>query len=197
MFIDYVSLLLINAMVGHFLLAYYVYSGLDDANQTKWAPGFLMVGVISVVFGGIMAATWPLPGAYGSAFGEMSVLLGIVFLGAGVAMAKGWDLTTVACYAFFAGVAAIVIGVRIIQLKLTGNPALSGAGFILSGIAGVFAAPTLAYMRSNRAFRTIAAIVVVIAGVVWAATVYPGYWMHMEFFAKWVPVMMRGAGMQP
>jgi len=197
MFIDYVSLLLLNAMAGHFLLAYYVYSGLDDANQTKWAPGFLMVGVISVVFGGIMAVTWPLPGPYSNAYSEMSVLLGIVFLGAGVALAKGWDLMTVACYAFFAGVAAIVVGVSIIRLKLTTHPTLSGAGFILSGIAGVFAAPTLAYMRSNRAFRTVAAIVVVAAGLIWAAMVYPEYWMHMKFFGKWVPVIMRGAPPQP
>jgi putative membrane protein len=197
MFIDYVSLLLINAMAGYFLLAYYVYSGLDDPNQGKWAPGFLMVGVISVVFGGIMAVTWPLPGPYSNVYSEMSVLLGIVFLGAGVAMAKGWDLMTVACYAFFAGAAAIVIGVRIIHLKLTANPALSCAGFILSGVVGVFSAPTLAYMRSNRGFRTLAAVVVAIAGLVWAATVYPEYWLHMKFFAKWVPPIMRAAPPQP
>jgi putative membrane protein len=197
MFIDYVSLLLINAMAGYFLLAYYVYLGLDDPNQTKWAPGFLMVGVISAVFGGIMAVTWPLPGPYSSAYSEMSVLLGIVFLGAGVAMAKGWDLTTVACYAFFAGLAAIVVGVRIIHLRLTLNPTLSGAGFILSGIVGVCAAPTLAYMKSNRGFRTLGAIVVVAAALIWAATVYPEYWTHMKMFGKWVPLIMRSAPPQP
>jgi putative membrane protein len=186
-FIDYASLLLLNAMAGLFLLAYYVYAGLDDADQRKWAPGFLMSGAVLTVFGGIMTVTWPLPGPYGSAYGEMSVLLGIAFLGAGVAMANNWSLATVACYAFFAGWAAIVVGVEIIRLKLTRLPLLSGAGFVLSGFAGVMAAPTLAYMRTNRPFRTLAALIVTAAELIWAVTVYPEYGFHMKMFAKWMP----------
>jgi len=194
MFIDYVSLLLVNMVAGHFLLAYYVYAGLDDSNQTRWAPGFLMTGLVAVVFGGIMTVTWPLPGAYGSAYGEMSVLLGIIFLGAGLAMAKGWGLGTVVCYAFFAGWAAIVLGIRIIDLKLTLKPMLSGAGFIISGAAGVLAAPTFAYLRGSRTFRVIAALVVVVAGLIWASMAYLEYWGHMQQFGKWVPLLMRGVG---
>jgi putative membrane protein len=193
MFIDYVSLLLINTMIGYFLLAYYVFSGLDDADQTHWAPGFLMVGIISLVFGGIMSATWPIPGAYANAYGEMSVLFGIVFLGAGVAMARGWRLTTVACYGFFAGIAAVVIGVRILQLEMTNDPRLAAAGFILSGVVGILAAPTLRYFKSNRPVRVIASLVVVAAAILWAVIVYPEYWLHIKMFAKWVPPLMRGA----
>lgn len=194
MFIDYAGIMLLNAVAGYFLLAYYVFSGLDDPNQAKWAPGFLMTGFVALLFGALMTVTWPIPGPYMKAFGEMSALLGVIFLGAGVAMAKGWSLATVACYAFFAGWAAIIIGVRVIQLKLTLTPAISGVAFILSGAAGVFAAPTLAWMRSNRAWRTLAALVIVAAAVLWAFIVYPEYWVHMERFMKWVPLLAREAG---
>ena len=47
----------------------------------------------------------------------MSVLLGIVFIGASVALAQNWELITVTIYAFFAGVAAILVGLRIITLS--------------------------------------------------------------------------------
>jgi putative membrane protein len=187
LFVDWVSLLLLNAMAGYFLLAYYVYAGLDDPEQTKWAAPFVMVGVLAAIFGGIMAVTWPLPGAYGSAYGEMSVLLGFVFAGAGVAMAKGWNLRVVAWYAFFPGVAAVIIGVSLIALRLTLAPVLSGTGFILSGLAGIFAGPTLTWLKSDRPFRILAALVLAVTGLIWAATVYPAYWMHMKMFARWQP----------
>jgi putative membrane protein len=197
MFIDYVSLLLINTMIGYFLLAGYVYSGLDDRDQGKWAVGFLMSGLIAVVFGGLVAATWPLPGPYDTAYGEMSVLLGIIFLGAGLAMVRGWSLLLVAVYGFFAGWAAVVMGIRIIQLKLTLVPGLAGVGFILSGLAGVFAAPTLSFLRNHRPFRTLAAIVLFVTALVWAVVVYPEYWFHMQQFGKWVPLVSRAAAIRP
>jgi len=197
MFIDYVTLLLINMTAGYLLLAYFVFAGLDDPDQSKWAPGFLMIGAVAVVFGGLMTVTWPLPGAYGAAYGEMSILLGIIFLGAGLAMAKGWQLFTVACYAFFAGLAAVLIGVRVIQLRLTLMPLVSGIGFILSGLGGVLAAPTLAYLRSNRPFRALASLVLAVAGLIWAFTAYGAYWQHMDSFAEWVPPIARATTGQP
>ena len=176
-FIDYVPLMLFNLMAGYFLLAYYVYAGLDDADQPKWAPGFLIVGLISAVFGGIMSVTWPIPSPYAAAFGDMSVLFGIIFLGAGLAMARGWSLKGVTLYAFFAGWVAIIIGIRFIQGGLTLKPVPSGLGFILSGFAGVMAAPTLAWMKSNRPFRTLAALVVAAPAVIWAVSVFAEYWL--------------------
>src|SRR3990170_3673221 len=134
MFIDYVGLLLINTMIGYFLLAAYVYRGLDDPLDRRWVPGFAMVGLIALVFGAHMVMTWPIIGQYNDAFGEMSVLLGVIFLGAALAIAKGWSLATVAGYAFFAGLAAIVLGVCVISMKMTRAPVLSGTAFILSGL---------------------------------------------------------------
>ena len=192
MFIDYVSLLLVNMMAGYFLLAGYVYRGLDGRDQTKWVPAFGLVGVVAFVFGMMMVLTWPLPGPYNSAFGEMSVLLGVTFLGAAVCLARGYSLVIVATYAFFAGLSAVVLGISIISLGLTLQPLLSGLGFILSGLAGVFAAPTLVWLRNNRSWRALATVVLVIVGFVWGATVYPEYYMHMKSFKDWVPFAMRG-----
>jgi putative membrane protein len=46
-------------------------------------------------------------------------------------------LLTLAIYVFFAGIAAVVIGIRIMNLGLTKQPFLSGVGFILTGLAGI------------------------------------------------------------
>jgi putative membrane protein len=191
-FIDYVTLLLLNMVAGHFLLAWYVAAGLDSPEEKHWGAAFGMVGLIALVFGGAMVLTWPLPGPYGSIFGEMSVLLGIIFLGAGLAIGKGWDLRPVALYAFFAGLAAMVLGVRILVLGLTKVPILTAVGFLASGFGGVMALPTLLLFKSNRLFRLAAAAVLVLAGLCWVATVFPAYWAHAEGFKNWVPFIVPG-----
>ncbi len=194
MFVDYVSLLLVNMVAGYFLLALYVYRGLDDPLHPRWAPGFGMVGLIALVFGTHMTATWPIIGSYNSAFGEMSVLFGAIFLAAAVSIAFGWSLLSVTIFAFFAGTAAIVLGARFIDMKMTMTPLLSGIGFIVSGLAGVFAAPTLLYFRTNRLFRCVAVLILLAAAAIWASIVYYEYWMHMESFTKWMPMVMRDGG---
>ncbi len=44
MFIDYITLMLINMVAGLFLLADYVYRGIDSYNQRQWIPGFGITG---------------------------------------------------------------------------------------------------------------------------------------------------------
>jgi hypothetical protein len=51
MFIDYITLMLINMVAGLFILAYYVYSGIDGADRTRWIPGFGMSGAIALTTG--------------------------------------------------------------------------------------------------------------------------------------------------
>ncbi len=193
MFIDYVTLLLLNMVAGHFLLSLYVYRGLDDPLHPRWAPGFAVVGFTALVFGGHMTAAWPLPGAYSSAYGEMSVLFGMIFLGAALAISRGWSLTSVTIFAFFAGAAAVLLGARMIDLQMTQKPTLSGAGFILSGLCGVFAAPTLLYLRASRPWRLLGMLVALAAAAIWASTGYLAYWGHMQGFGSWVPLVMRGS----
>lgn len=186
MFINYITLMLINLVAGLFLLATYVYFGLNDKNQKRWIPGFGMTGAIALVTGLHMIFTWPVTGSFNIAFGETSVLFGILFLAASLALAFGWDLLTVAIYGFFAGIAAVVVGVRIINLDLTRRPLISGIGFILTGIGGIFAAPTL-YLQTNRTLRIVGASVLVVAALIFAFTGYLAYWGHLEQYSDWKP----------
>lgn len=190
MFVNYIPLMLINMVAGLFILASYVYLGLDGTQQKRWIPGFGMTGAIALTTGLHMIFTWPLPGSFNIAFGEMSVLFGILFISASLSLANEWDLLTVTIYAFFAGVAALVIGLRILNLGLTRQPILSAIGFILSGLSGICAAPAL-YLRTNHTLRLIGSIVLVAAALIWTFTGYMAYWGHLADYSKWVPYPMR------
>ncbi len=104
--------------------------------------------------------------------------------------ARAFSKACRAVYGFFAGLVAIVAGIRIINLNLTRQPLISGIGFILTGLGGVFAAPTL-YWKTNRTWRLIGVAVLIVAALIWAFTGYLGYWNHLESFQKWVPAPMR------
>ncbi|MBW4616188.1 MAG: DUF981 domain-containing protein [Desmonostoc vinosum HA7617-LM4] len=186
MFIDYITLMLINMVAGLFLLAYYVDRGIDSPHQKQWIPGFGITGAIALTTGLHMTFTWPVGGSFNIAFGETSVLFGVLFVATAIALSQGWELLTIAVYAFFAGLAAIVIGVRIIDLQLTKQPLLSGIGFILTGLGGICAAPTLQW-KTNRIWRFLGVVVLIIAALIWTSIGYSAYWSHLESFQKWVP----------
>jgi putative membrane protein len=190
MFVDYVTLMLINLAAGLVLLALYVYLGLDRANQTRWAPGFAMTGLVALVTGLHMSFYWPLPSSYNIAFGEMSAMFGVLFLGAALALALSWELVGVAIYGFFAGLAAIVIGIGMISRGMSEQPLLAGIGYILAGLGGVLAVPAW-FARHSRTVRTIAALVLLAAAAIWAITGYGAYWQHLGDFAKWAPTYMQ------
>ena len=177
-FIDYVTLLLTNMTAGLVVLAAFLWKGLDGEDRRPWAPAFGIVGLVAAVAGFAMVFTWPLPKPYSTPYGEMSVLLGVLFLGASWALAQGWTLRPLGIYAFFAGAAAVLLGVRIIDLALTNAPVLSGVGFILTGSGGVFAGFALRHTQ-NRAVRCLGALTMLAAAAVWALTAAVAYWLHM------------------
>ena len=190
MFIDYLPLLLINMVAGLVLLAGYVFFGMTDPKQVRWAPGFIATGVVALVFGGIIATTWPLPGPYNMLFGESSVLFGIIFLAAGLTLAFGGELITVAVYAFFAGLAALVMGVRILLLHLTQFPPLTALGFVATGMGGILAAPGLLWCKNIKPLRVLVGLMLLGAAGIWALNGYGGYWMHAIAFKDWKPATM-------
>jgi putative membrane protein len=190
MFIDYLTLIMINLVAGTALLAYYIFTGMDAKDQRPYAAGFGIVGLLGLVLGLTLTFNWPLPGSYNVGFGETTTLFGAVFLATGIALAMGWDLIPVAIYSFFAGVDAIVVGARIVSLGLTKEPLISGVGFVLAGLGGVFAFPFLKWFKGNKVLRYIAAGVVLVTALIWAVTFYGSLWSHMESFAKWVPATM-------
>ena len=190
MFIDFLTVLMINLAAGTALLAYFVLKGIPAEDNKAFAAAFGVVGLIAFLGGGQMALTWPLPGSYNIAFGESTLLFGAVFLGAAYAIAKGWDLLPISIYAFFAGVEALLVGIRIIDLGLTKSPLISGLGFILAGLGGIAAAPGLSLIKKNKTFRYLAAGVLLVISLFWAYTFYISLWGHLESFSTWVPLTM-------
>jgi len=189
MFIDFVTLMLLNLMVAFVLFALYIAIQVDK-NPKKAIPGFLLTGLIALATGLRMIFTWPLPGPYNFAYGDLSVIYGGIFLIAGISLAVGWDLVTLGIYSFFGGLASLVIGLRIITLNLTSEPAVAFIGFALSGIAAILTLPAL-YFQKAKALRFVLAVVLVLAAIIWGFTGYAAYWQHFDSFAKWAPATMK------
>ena len=101
MFIDFLTVIMINLVAGTVLLAYYLWKGIDEKDQRPYAPAFFMVGLLSFITGLQLAFTWPLPGSYNIAYGDASILFGVVFLATGLSLWQGWNLLPVTIYAFF------------------------------------------------------------------------------------------------
>ena len=181
MFIDYVTLMLVNMAAGFFVLAGFV-TRKEEAPVEPWAPALTLVGLISLITGFRMTFTWPLPGSYNVAFGELSVLFGGLVLATAWSLSRTWDLKPVALYSFFAGLAAITVGIQFLRLGLSQTPLLTGIGFLMAGVAGLGAYPVVKYPR--RSFRVAGAAVLVLSGLVWAYTGYNAYWHHIESFMK-------------
>ena len=177
--IDYVTLLLVNMVSGLVVLAFFLWWGIGHKDRRDWAPAFGVSGLVATVAGFAMTFTWPIPSPYSMAYGEMSVLLGVLFLGAACALHCGWRLYPLGVYAFFPGVAAVVIGVRMIDLSLTLTPALTGIGFIVTGAGGVFAGAAL-WKQNLRIVRILGGAVMLAAAALWVPTTYVAYWEHMK-----------------
>jgi len=177
--IDYVALLLINMTSALVVLAGFLWWGLGRENTRHWAPGFGICGLVATVAGFAMTFTWPIPRPFSEVYGETSVLLGVLFLGAAWALARGWSLLPLSIYAFVAGGIAILIGVRFIHLSLTPVPLVPGAGFILTGLGGVFAGLVL-WKHQTKALRLAGALVMLAAAAIWAFTAGMAYWGHMK-----------------
>src|SRR6266511_6060833 len=113
MFIDYLTLIMINLVAGSALLAYYLWRGIDEPDQRPYAAAFFGVGLLSLITGLHLSFNWPLPGSYNVGYGDATTLFGVVFLATALALWNGWNLTPVAIYAFFAGIDAVIVGLRI------------------------------------------------------------------------------------
>src|SRR5574340_1469810 len=115
MFIDYLTMIMINLVAGTVLLAYYIWRGIDESDSRPYAAAFFGVGLLALVAGLHLSFNWPLPGSYNVGYGETTTLFGIVFLATGISLSQGWNLTPTAIYAFFAGLDAIIVGARILN----------------------------------------------------------------------------------
>lgn len=189
MFIDFLTLVLINLVAGLFIVAAYLFKGLDQEDQHAWAAPFFGVGLISLLTGLQISFTWPLPSAYNIAFGDTTTLFGAVLLIAAIALWKGWSLTPASILGFFAGIPPIIFGIRIYNLQITQSPLLASIGFVLAGLAGVLSAPFMLWWQKSKVIRVIAIILLLAAAGVWFVTYVGSAWDHMTSFASWAPVL--------
>ncbi len=190
MFIDFLTLVMINLVAGTALLAYYLWRGIDEKDQRGYAAAFFGVGLISLVTGLQLSFTWPLPGSYNIGYGDATTLFGVVFLATSIALFFGSSLLPVSIYSFFAAIDALIVGVRIYTLNLTKEPLISAVGFILAGLSGLGVFPFLMWFRENKIVRWIGILLLVGTTVLWAVTFYGSLWGHMDSFSKWVPATM-------
>lgn len=191
MFIDYVPLMLVNMAAGLCALAHFIMKGLTSDDHRPWAPAFAAAGAVALACGLKMIFTWPLPGSYNIAFGELSVLFGAVFAAAALSAALRWRLEAVTVYALVAGAFAIAAGIRIIALKMTQEPLLSGAGFVFTGLGGVCSYAALRW-RQAALLRFAGAALMLAAAAIWIVTAFAALWMHLEKLAPWMPRVYQG-----
>ena len=192
--IDYISLMLVNMAAGLAVLAFYLLFAIHRGEARSWAPAFAMPGLVALLTGLHMTLTWPIPDLSkiapklpnlqfaNVAFGEMSVLFGVLFLAAALALAKGWSLLPMSIFAFFAGAVAILVGIRLWCLGLTRTPAQTGVGFILTGVGGLLTAPFVRW-RHHFVVRLIPAVVLLAAAALWAYTGGSAFWGHLQRFS--------------
>ena len=178
-FIDYVTLMLVNMTAGLVILACFLWTDITAENRHRWALAFAVPGLVATICGFAMTFSWPLPHPYNIMYGETSVMLGLLWLATAWSLSKGWNLTPLGIYALVAGAVAILIGIRIIDLGMTLKPMLSGMGFILTGLGGVFAPAGLIFVK-HVWLRRAGSLLMLAAAVIWALTGYMAYWMHVK-----------------
>lgn len=191
MFIDYLTLIIINVVAGLFILAWFLWKGLDQEDKKPWSAAFFGVGLISFITGLQISFTWPFPSSYNIAFGDSTTLFGLTYLVVAIALWKEWDLFPASLIGVFSGISSFLYGLRILSLQLTQTPLISGLGFIFAGLAGFFSAPFLLWFRNNKVMRVLAILLVLAATAIWFVEFVGASWGHMEMFAKWVPATMK------
>ena len=184
-FIDWLSLLLVNMMVALVLHALFM-GRFIEKEPKKIIPGFLLTGAIALIAGFRMVFTWPLPGPYNIIYGELSVLLGGFLFMAGLAVNFGWDLITIGIYALFGGAVSVLLGIRILNLNLTSEPLIAALGFIITGATAIITLPALAFPKMKW-LRMVVALAALVSALIWILVGFPAYWAHIEAFGKWAP----------
>jgi putative membrane protein len=192
MFVDYLSIMLVNTGAGLALLAHYLYRAPEAGHRRGWAAGFFATGLLGILLALPMVLTWPLPGSYNIVYGEAALYLSVAFLGAAVTLTFEWEPMVPALFGLFGALYAVVGGIRIMNLGMSSEPTLAGLGYILTGLGGILAIPALSY-RQQRAWAILAATVLGLAAIIWLFTGYDALWGHLADFAKYLPASMLNA----
>ncbi len=189
MFTDYLMVMLIGLASGFVILADLLYRNPEPDHRQAWAGGFFAAGLLGLVTAVPMVLTWPLPGSYNIAFGEPALFLSVAYIGAAITLAMRWNPVIPAIYAFFGGLLAVVLGVRIFNLGMTQEPLVTALGYVTAGLGGMLTLPA-ANWRHRRAFALTAAVLLCVAAIIFLAMGYEAAWSHLASFAKYVPLSL-------
>ncbi len=137
--INFLTLVMLDVVAGFVLLTYFLAIGLDTERGKGLAPAFGGVGLLNLVLGLGITMTWPLPGSYNIVFGEAAAMFGIVFLAAGLAIARDWDLYPVTLVAAIFGVYLLIASWGIFSLNMTRTPLMTTVLYALVGLAALLA----------------------------------------------------------
>ncbi len=182
---NYLTLILVNVAAGHLLLASMVLKNQFQGDKKKpWTIPFTLIGSLSLIIGLHMIWTWPLPGSFNIAFGEPTVLFGMIMLGLAWACYRESTLTPLAIYALLGGLAAFIIGTRIINLGLSWSPYPIAIGFFFSGLSGILAWPFVQWYQ-YRKWRLMYGIITLVAALIWTIGALNVYWVNILEFASW------------
>lgn len=178
---DYLTVMLLNMVAGLVLLGVYLVRSNPGTPSPAYSAGFLVVGLVALATGLHMTLTWPLPGRAmwaNISFGEPTLMLGALFLGAALASMKGWSFVPLGIVSVVFGVVALTLGIVILALGLTKVPALAGAGFILTGLAGILLLPAVA--TAGKTFKWTSALGLFLAAAIWAFIGLGAYVSHIK-----------------
>jgi len=167
--INFLTLVMIDLVAGLGLLFYFLAIGLDTERGKGLAAAFGGVGLLNLVLGLTITLTWPLPGSYNIAFGEPAAMFGIIFLFAGIAIARGWDLYPVTLLAFFFGLYVLVAAWGIYSLGMTATPLMTTLNYGLVGLAAILA-PLAWKKRENGAILKLGMALTGLAALSWFVT---------------------------
>ncbi|MDH4120860.1 MAG: DUF981 domain-containing protein [Deltaproteobacteria bacterium] len=182
--INFVTLMLLNMAAGLALFGLFI-GRLDGRKpDNAFAPPFAVVGFIGLITGFRMIFSWPLIGSYNILFGETTVWFGALFLALAWVLTRQSDLLPLAIVGGFAGLAALVLGARVLDMGLTAAPPLAAMGFILTGLGALLAAPAAA-LGYPKPVMIAGRLVVFAASAVWLMFALMGYWMHLGEYAKY------------
>jgi len=92
MFVDFLTLVMINLVAGSGLVGLLSMEGMDEKDQRPYAAAFFVTGLVGMITGLQLSFTWPLPGSFNVGYGDASTLFGVVFMATAIALWQGWNL---------------------------------------------------------------------------------------------------------
>jgi putative membrane protein len=180
---DYVTLMLMNLIVGLVALAILLIRYKGEKIEKGWGVLFSITGLISLVMGLHMTLNWPIIGSYNVAFGEPMTMFGVLLIGIAALIFKGYNPRPISIYGFAAGSVLIVLGIGIIAYKMTRIPVLTGVGYFFVGLTGLMSPWFLKYS----ALRIICFFLLILAAIIFAFVAYPAYYQHLGSFSEYQP----------